>query len=165
MNRTAIRGSALSAVIGLLLALTGAVAVTVLTAPAAQAACSSQLPGTWHNIDPNTPSMTQVTIEMNCGDVRLCNAETGVCTGGTTTYTIRTFGRCHPTDCDWGTRPAVDMGDGWQRATYAYSWATKQVWVKNYQFYGRTYLRVWVYTDFTPADGRTDTTNDVWMLP
>src|SRR4051795_12962041 len=41
------------------------------------------------------------------------NAETGVCTGGTTTYTIRTFGRCHPTDCDWGTRPAVDMGDGW----------------------------------------------------
>lgn len=40
----------------------------------------------------------------------------------------------------------------------------KSVWVKPYQYYGKTYLRVWVHTDFTPADGRQDYTTDVWML-
>jgi hypothetical protein len=31
-------------------------------------------------------------------------------------------------------------------------------------YHGRTYLRVWVKTDFTAADGREDYITDVWML-
>jgi hypothetical protein len=135
------------------LAITGA---TALVAPApAHALCSNQLEGTWRNIDPNTRAMTRVDLRMyTCGDTP----------GTQTTYRLRAFGKCHPTDCDWGERITTYMGDNWQRAVYQHSWATKYVWVKPYVFSGRTYLRVWVYTDFTPADGRADYTTDEWML-
>lgn len=36
--------------------------------------------------------------------------------------------------------------------------------MKTYPRYGRTYLRVYVFTDFTPADGRKDYSSDEWML-
>ena len=52
----------------------------------------------------------------------------------------------------------------WQRATYAFGFKTSYVWVKNYSYYGRTYLRVWVYNDFAPSDGRADYTTDEWFL-
>jgi hypothetical protein len=38
------------------------------------------------------------------------------------------------------------------------------VWVKTYVYSGITYLRVYVWTDFTAADGRTDYAIDEWML-
>ena len=139
-------------------------ALSVSNAPAAQALCSKPaLAGDWRNIDANTRSMTRVVVGFECGDVVLCD-ENGNCTGGDSYYTVHPYGKCHPTDCDWGARRAQDMGNGWQRAIYSHSWATKYVWVKTYQYYGRTYLRVWVRTDFTDADGRTDYTTDEWML-
>lgn len=84
----------------------------------------------------------------------MCDADTGQCTRSQTTYRLQAFGKCHATDCDWGTRTTADMGGGWQRAVYQHAWATNYVWVKTYQYYGRTYLRVWANTDFTAADGR-----------
>jgi len=155
--------------LALLIVISGALACTVATtavAPeAANAACASTLTGTWRNIDANTRSIARVDLTMaTCGDTVQCDADTGQCHRTQTTYRIRVFGKCHPTDCDWGERTTVDAGGGWQQATYQYAWATKQVWVKTYQFYGRTYLRVWVNTDFTPADGRQDYVSDEWML-
>ena len=47
---------------------------------------------------------------------------------------------------------------------YNFGFASVHVWLKTYQYYGLTYLRVWTYTDFTPADGRTDYSTDEWML-
>ena len=116
---------------------------STLTAAPAHALCSgsSQANGTWKNIDANTNSVTKVVLDWGCADQALCD------TSGHCVYpagSIRVFGKCHP--------------------TYKYSWATKSVWVKPYQYYGKTYLRVWVHTDFTPADGRQDYTTDVWML-
>jgi hypothetical protein len=119
--------------------------------------------GDWHNINPNTSSMTRVVVGFTCGDQVLCD-ENGNCTYPDTYFTLHPYGKCSPTDCDWGVQRAVDKGNGWQEATYSYSWATKYVWVKTYQYYGLTYLRVWVHTDFTAADGRTDYTTDEWML-
>jgi len=150
-------------VLAVLLGMLG-VAWTVASAPPAHALCAAPaMEGDWHNIDVNTRSMTRVVVGFNCGDQVLCDTD-GHCTGGESYFTLRPFGKCSPTDCDWGTRPAQAMSDGWQKAVYSYSWATKSVWVKTYQYYGQTYLRVWVYTDFTAADGRTDYTTDVWML-
>jgi hypothetical protein len=40
----------------------------------------------------------------------------------------------------------------------------RSVWAKTYQYWGQTYLRVWVHNDFTPADGRADYTTDQWFL-
>jgi hypothetical protein len=136
---------------------------STLTAAPAHALCSGSSPatGTWNNIDPNTRSVTKVVLDWGCADQALCD------TSGHCVYpagTIRVFGKCHPTDCDWGTRRTYAENGGWERATYTYSWATKSVWVRPYQYYGRTYLRVWVHTDFTPADGRQDYTTDEWML-
>jgi hypothetical protein len=158
-----------SLTVTMLMALAGAIAITTassVVAPSiANATCGATLDGTWRNINASTPSITRVDLQLrSCGDQVLCDAETGQCWGTQTSYALRAFGKCHPTDCDWGIRYTTSMSDGWHRAIYQYSWATKSVWVKAYQYYGRTYLRVWVYTDFTAADGRTDYITDEWML-
>jgi hypothetical protein len=140
-----------------------AVIVTTFTAAPAQALCSGTSPatGSWHNIDPNTNSVTRVELDWGCADHEVCDTS-GNCSSPA--GTIRVFGRCHPSDCDWGSRTTYAMDGGWEKATYRYDWATKYVWVRPYQYYGRTYLRVWVNTDFTAADGRQDYITDVWML-
>ena len=56
------------------------------------------------------------------------------------------------------------MGGGWIRSIYNFGFKTSHVWLKTYNYWGLTYLRVWVHNDFTPADGRTDYTTDEWML-
>ncbi|HEX8510395.1 MAG TPA: hypothetical protein VF635_12985 [Propionibacteriaceae bacterium] len=119
--------------------------------------------GNWHNINSSTRALTRVVVNFQCGDQRLCD-ENGNCTGGESYFTVRPFGACTPTACDWGTRRAQPMKDGWQRATYTHSWSTKHVWVKTYTYSGKLYLRVYTWTDFTAADGRTDYKTDEWML-
>jgi hypothetical protein len=119
--------------------------------------------GDWHNIDPNTRAMSRVIVDFVCSDVILCDTS-GHCTGGDSSYYMHPFGKCSPTDCDWGRLKATDMGGGWIESTYNYGWSTKYVWLKTYSYYGLTYLRVWTYTDFAPWDGRTDYTTDEWML-
>ncbi|GAA3616227.1 hypothetical protein [Microlunatus ginsengisoli] len=132
--------------------------------PAALASCSTpSMAGAWQNIDPNTRSLTRVSVGFECGDQVLCDTD-GHCTGGDSYFTLHPYGKCHPSDCDWGARRAQDMGSGWQRATFSYSWATKYVWVKTYTYGGRLYLRVYTWTDYTAADGRTDYSTDEWML-
>jgi len=141
---------------------------TLAVAPSgnASALCAaSPIQGNWHNTDATTRSMTRVDISQNCDDVRHCDADTGICTGGTgSSFTISAYGKCHPTDCAWGTRNLTDAGTGWYRAVYGFGFKTSSVWVKTYSYYGLTYLRVWVYNDFTPADGRADYTTDEWFL-
>jgi hypothetical protein len=145
-------------------AVLASLAVQGVVAPPAQALCATQaLQGDWHNTNPNTNAMTRAVVSFNCSDVRLCDIN-GVCTGGTSTFSTRVFGRCSPSDCDWGTRTATDMGGGWIRSIYSFGFKTSYVWLKTYDYYGLTYLRVWVHNDFTSADGRTDYTTDEWFL-
>lgn len=164
MTRTANPHRLLRLLMTAVIALTGALGASVATAPKASALCATQaMAGNWHNINPATRSLTKVDVGFVCGDVRLCDTN-GNCTGGESYFTVRPFGKCSPTDCDWGTKRAATMSDGWQRAVYSYSWATKYVWVKTYVYSGITYLRVYTWTDFTAADGRTDYSTDEWML-
>jgi hypothetical protein len=157
------RGAA--SLLALVLVACGFIGVTgVAVAPSAGAVCARQpLEGEWKNINSATRSMTRVTVGFGCGDVRLCDVD-GSCTTGQTGYTLRPFGRCSPSDCDWGVRNATAMADGWYRAVYAFGFKTSYVWVKTYQFYGLTYLRLYVLNDFAASDGRTDYTTDEWML-
>jgi hypothetical protein len=125
--------------------------------------CSAPLVGDWRNIDANTRAMTRALVDFTCSDVILCD-QNGHCTGGDSYYSVQMFGKCHPTDCDWGRARAYPQSDGWIRATYAFGFKTSYVWLKTYSYYGRTYLRVYVNNDFSPSDGRADYTTDEWFL-
>jgi hypothetical protein len=136
----------------------------VTTAQPAQALCAaSNLEGVWHNIDSNTRAMARVDVTFTCNDVRFCDPN-GNCTGPDIFHSMRPWGSCQPTNCDWGTRRATDMSDDWIRAIYNFGFKTSYVWLKTYQFSGITYLRVWVHNEFAPSDPRTDYTTDEWML-
>ena len=124
--------------------------------------CSAPLVGDWRNIA-NTNAMTRALVSFTCSDVILCDTN-GHCTGGDSYYSTQMFGKCWPTDCNWGTVRAYPQYDGWIKSTYNFGFKTSSVWLKTYSYYGLTYLRVWVYNDFTPADGRTDYTTDEWFL-
>jgi hypothetical protein len=143
--------------------LCGFVALTASAQSASALCVANPLMGSWHNINANTNSITKAQVDFGCGDVILCPVG-GPCTGGQSTWTVSLWGKCHPTDCAWGPRPATLRSDGWLRTSYNHGFATRDVWLKTYQYYGLTYLRVYIYTDFTAADGRADYTTDEWML-
>lgn len=163
MSSAALPRALRALVISMLAVLAVGVLSVVQTTPA-HALCAAQpMAGTWRNIDSSSRSLTRVVVRFECGDVRLCDTD-GNCSGGESYFTVRPLGSCSPTDCDWGSRRAQSMSDGWQLATYSHSWATKHVWVKTYNYYGRLYLRVYASTDFTATDGRQDYVTDEWML-
>jgi hypothetical protein len=169
MHRTATALAAPSRRFAMLLALIGlafgftAVAVAAAPKPAQAICVASQFEGSWKNINPNTNAMTRVDISFTCNDVILCD-QYGNCTGGGSGHTVKAWGKCHPTDCYWGSRVATSVSGGWLKAVYNFGFKTSTVWLKTYVYYGRTYLRVYVNNDFTPADGRTDYVTDEWML-
>jgi len=125
--------------------------------------CSAPMVGDWRNINASTNAMTRVLVDFDCQDVILCDIN-GNCTGGDSSYYMHAFGRCSPLDCDWGRKRAYDMGGGWIRSIYDFGFKSSHVWLKTYNYYGLTYLRVWVFNDFAWWDGRTDYTTDEWFL-
>src|SRR5262245_49860728 len=61
--------------------------------------------GNWTNVNANTRSITRANFRMTCTSrfVTTCNGF--ICTGhweSTPNYYLRLFGKCHPTDCNWG---------------------------------------------------------------
>jgi hypothetical protein len=113
--------------------------------------------GVWKNIDRNTRSVTEAEVHLSqCGDVVLNGVREP------TLYSVRLWGKCHPSDCDWGTVNGERHGD-WIRVTYDFSFKTATVWTKTYSFYGRNYLRVYVRNNY--YDTRADQVFDDWYLP
>jgi hypothetical protein len=82
------------------LAMTTALAVTAISAPAFAGSASTMV-GTWVNVDRNTRGITKVII-----------TESG------NQYEIQTFGSCSPTDCDWGKSALTTYGDNVSDATH-----------------------------------------------
>jgi hypothetical protein len=143
--------------------LSACVGVAAATASPAGALCTaSPLQGDWRNINSSTNAMTRIVIE-TCQSVTTCNGNICQTTHDAATF-MTPYGKCHPTDCNWGRKQAEYMSDGWIRSIYYFGFKTSHVWAKTYVYYGRTYLRLWVYNDFSPTDGRTDYTTDEWML-
>ena len=139
-------------------------AVALGSAAPAQALCVTPTEqGDWHNIDANTNSITRAVVTFNCSDQVLCDTD-GHCTGGDSTFAVNLYGKCQPTDCDWGTVNASDQGDGWLLATYDFGFKTSYVWLKTYPYYGLNYLRVYTDNRFAPGDGRANYTTDEWFL-
>lgn len=139
-----------------------AVAETTTASPAAALCAPNPLGGDWHNINASTSSMSRVVVEP-CASVRSCSGNICSITFDAATF-MTPYGKCSPTDCNWGRKQVQYMSDGWIRAVYNFGFKTSSVWARSYEYYGRTYLRLWVDNDFTTADGRTDYTTDEWFL-
>jgi hypothetical protein len=157
------RGSSTRAVVALVVLLASLVGVQTVTtaAPADASTCTGALRGDWRNIDSSTRGMTRVVVE-TCQAVHSCNGN--ICSvhhGGT--Y-LTPYGKCSPSDCNWGRRLGQHLSDGWVRTTHDFSFKTSYVWVKEYSFHGRTYLRVYVDNRFKPGDGRANYVTDDWFL-
>jgi hypothetical protein len=54
--------------------------------------------GNWHNLNNNTRDMTEINVDPVNGPIVVVNAHG--------------FGRCHPSDCDWGTEDAFSGPSG-----------------------------------------------------
>lgn len=139
-----------------------AAVVTVATAPAAQALCATNpMSGLWKNINLNTRSITQAELNIGCSDQVFCAVDeasgTTTCSPSVAYSTIRVWGSCSPTDCDWGTKQMVlNTANGSFSAKYSYSWATKNLWINTWTNGGVRYMEIQTQVDFTAADGRTD---------
>ncbi|MEH1934507.1 MAG: hypothetical protein V7L14_12470 [Nostoc sp.] len=78
---------------------------TALISPAL--AVPADFIGTWVNKDANTPNITRLVITSGSGNK----------------LNIQVFGKCHPSDCDWGTAPLLTYGINVQDTNHKYATA------------------------------------------
>ena len=97
--------------------------------------------GTWVNKNPNTRSVTHFVVRST----------------GANTLSVQVFGKCHPTDCNWGTVPLVTYGlnvndtrDTNATATYPKSFAQSLLTL---DWTGKSAL-MQEFTQFTDNSGR-----------
>lgn len=94
--------------------------------------------GDWINVDRDTSGMTRLIIEQINGS----------------TVSFHGYGRCHPTDCDWGVI-VVPFQLPRLVGTYDFGFKTTHILVER----SGQYLLVEVFDDYTEADGRPDRTS------
>jgi hypothetical protein len=82
------------------LAMATALTATAIGTPAFAGPASTMV-GTWVNADSSTRGITKLVI-----------TETG------NTYEVHGFGKCHPTDCDWGKKPMTTYGSNVSDTTH-----------------------------------------------
>lgn len=123
--------------------------------------------GSWLNAVPSTRSITRVEFRMECRDTPITRCSGGVCStqnAVTPHYFIRLFGKCSPTDCNWGEVEGVALTgslQGWYYFVYNQGFAKRYVYARTYSG-SPNQLRVYIYNDFTdPA--RPDYTTDEWF--
>ena len=111
----------------------------------AHALCAAQPEdGNWHNVDSQTLSLTRVQLRFICQD-QILNGEPYP--PGPAWY-MHVFGRCTPTDCDWGEVGARRLGTGHIYAFYDQGFARRHIFARMSQYRPG---QLWVYTwsDFT----------------
>ncbi len=101
--------------------------------------------GYWRNADAHTSDITAMHVYFSMS----YNADR-----------VDVWGKCHPTDCYWGTATIVPDGSPTVLATYHQSFATKSV----YMWRDGSLLRVYAYVHFTDNSGRKDySTKDIFI--
>ena len=145
----------------LTVALLGAVSTVgflVVDAQPAHASCIQPTEeGTWTNADPNTRSITRVKLRFVCQD-QVLNGKPFP--PGPPWY-VHLWGRCHPTDCNWGEVGATRPG-GTIHAFYDHGFAKRDVWIRMSAFRPGQ-LWVAIHTDFVdPA--RPDYDSQDWFV-
>jgi hypothetical protein len=124
--------------------------------------------GNWVNRDAGTRSITRARVDFSCNDVILCGVDANgnvTCSTPPPPYTLHLWGKCSPSDCDWGAVPGNDYrasdGTHWIYAFYNQGFAKRYVYIKPSSLYpGNLYM--WMYTDFTDP-GRPDYISTNWF--
>jgi hypothetical protein len=99
--------------------------------------------GNWRNADASTPSLTRIQLRFTCQDQIL----NGQPYPPGPPWHIHVFGKCHPTDCDWGEVGAERLGSGHVYGTYNQGFARRYVYARMSQ-YRPGQLWVYTWTDF-----------------
>ena len=105
----------------------------------------NEFSGKWKNVDPNTRGITTLDIKVRGKDV-----------------SVRAWGKCHPTDCDWGTVKGIAYGTSVSSdlirtakvltAVFKSGFSETLLVIKA----RRNMLKVESYTHFTDGSNRTD---------
>jgi hypothetical protein len=138
----------------------GLLVVLVALPGTSQAICLwPQEAGDWTNIDPDTRSVTRIQLEFVCQDTIV----NGQPFPPGPPWWVRVWGKCHPSDCDWGRVGAKKLDSGWIHAVFHQSFATKHVYARMAPARPGQ-LQVRIYTDHTAADGRKDRATNAWFV-
>lgn len=109
---------------------------------AAFALCTtSPMSGDWVSVNGATRGVTRAEVEVGCCD-QLQNGRR-VCSPPDS---VRLFGKCHPSNCDWGARTGAFQTQNGMRLTYNQGFATRAVRLDSL---ANGNLRVRVFTNFT----------------
>ena len=146
----------------------GAVGATMMLLAAnpdrALALCSSQHPaeyGVWNNADPSARGIARIELR-DCQPISVCSGD--FCS---TTYdagwTMHVYGKCSPTNCDWGWSAArYRLSSGQIYGFYDQGFAKRYVYAKMSQYRPG---QLWVYwrTDFVDPN-RPDYDLQEWFV-
>ena len=113
--------------------------------------------GNWVNADPNTRGITRISLRFVCQD-QVLNGQPYP--PGPPWY-VHLWGKCHPTDCNWGEVGAERLGSDHVYAYYDQGFAHRYVYAKM-SAYRPGQLWVWIWTDFTDP-GRADYGMHQWF--
>lgn len=124
-------------------ALLAAVPVAVLPGVARAQCLVQKEEGKWRNADAATSSLTRIQLRFTCQDQIL----NGQPYPPGPPWHIHVFGKCHPTDCDWGEVGAERLSSGHIYGFYDQGYARRYVYARMSQ-YRPGQLWVWTWTDF-----------------
>lgn len=106
--------------------------------------------GQWTNTDPNTRGITKLSLRFICQD-QILNGVPCCPTGPP--YYIHLYGKCYPSDCDWGEVGARRLESGHIYAMYDQGFAKRYVYMRESSYRPNT-LWVYIYTDFADPNRR-----------
>jgi hypothetical protein len=113
--------------------------------------------GSWVNVNPTTRSITRIQLRFTCQD-QVVNGQPNP---PGPAWHVHVFGKCHPSDCDWGEIGAQRLNNGQIFAVYNQGFAKRFVTAQmSPQQPSR--LQVIVRTDFTDPNRRDYNTNDLF---
>jgi hypothetical protein len=114
--------------------------------------------GNWRNADAATQSLTRIQLRFTCQD-QILNGEPYP---PGPPWHIHVFGKCHPTDCDWGEVGAERLGSGHIFGRYDQGYARRYVYARMSQ-YRPGQLWVYTWTNFTDPN-RPDYGSHNWFV-
>lgn len=132
--------------------------VCALTSTPVAAQCAVQPEeGSWVNVSSNTRSITRIQLRFTCQD-QVVNGQPNP---PGPAWHVHVFGKCHPSDCDWGEIGAQRLNNGQIFAVYNQGFA-KRFLTAQMSPQQPSRLQVIVRTDFVDPNRRDYNTNDLF---